>query len=113
MPRPKKIKKKKSFMFSARHHSQTGILSILLAIASLTTLIASVIVSFLNRGDTPARLGSAGMFAVLANVLGLVAGVISSRERDIYTWVPKAAVIMNAAFIFFWIFLVVAGIRGV
>ena len=112
MPKLKKIKKKKSFMFSSRHQSDVGVMSLLLGLASFAGMIACVIVSFAGRGETALRLGAVGMFAAVADVVGIVAGFISLGERDIFLWLPRTALIINACALALWITLVVMGVRG-
>lgn len=112
MPKSKKIKKKKSFMFSSRHQSEIGLMSLVLGLASFAGMIASVIVSFAGRGETALRLGAVGMFAAIADVIGIAAGFISLKERDIFLWLPRTALILNACALILWIMLVVMGARG-
>ncbi|MFT3983421.1 MAG: DUF6142 family protein [Lachnospiraceae bacterium] len=113
MAKPKKIKKKKSFMFSSRHQSEIGILSLVLGVVSLGGMAGAILVSFLGRGETALRLGGVGLFAVLADVIGIVAGCMSLQERDIFVWLPRAALILNLLALALWIYLIMMGIRGV
>lgn len=113
MAKSKKIKKKKSFMFTSRHQSEIGILSLVLGIASLSGMVCAIIVSFIGRGETALRLGGVGLFAVLSDVVGIVAGCMSLQERDIFVWVPRSALILNLLALALWIFLIIIGVRGV
>lgn len=109
--KPKKIKKKKSFMFTSRHPSELGTLSALLAIASVVSLITSVMLSFADRGDTPINLGGAGLFSFLANIIGIIAGFLGLNERDIYIWPVRIAIAANIIVGIIWAVLVIWGTR--
>ncbi len=113
MAKSRKIKKKKSFMFTSRHQSEIGILSLILAIASLSGMVGAIMVSFLERGEAALRLGGVGLFAVLADVVGIVASCISLQERDIFVWIPRVGLILNLFVLVLWIFLIITGVRGV
>ena len=102
MPRPKKIKKKKSFMFTSRHYSFIGNLSLILAASSLIGLIAAILVSYFHKGNMGRSFGSVGFFSILANITGVIASFISLRERDIYVWLPRLALGVNLFDILLW-----------
>ena len=105
----KPIRKKKSFMFTSRHYSFIGMLSILLAVCSLIGLIISILISYLNGGETETHFGGVGFFGIIANITGVISGFASLRERDIYVWVPRTAMIINLFDIVLWLLLVVWG----
>ncbi len=113
MARPKKIKKKKSFMFTSRHQSELAIMSLVLGIASLASMISSVIISYACRGETALRLGGVGLFAVISNLVGTVGGCMSLRERDIFLWLPRTALVVNGLTFALWMLLIIMGVRGV
>ncbi len=109
MPRPKKIRKKKSFMFTSRHYSFIGMLSIVLAMCSLIGMFTAILLSSYNGGKARGGYGGVGLFGTLANITGVIAGVISLRERDIYTWVPRLAIALNLVDIIIWTLLIAWG----
>lgn len=112
MPRPVKIRKKKSFMFTTKHHSFTGILGGVIAIVSITALCFCVYSSFMGKGVGNEKLGTIGLFAALSNVIGIICGVTSMNERDIHKWVPIAAGFINTVTLIIWIFLVILGVNA-
>ncbi|MBO4901979.1 MAG: hypothetical protein J5518_04240 [Lachnospiraceae bacterium] len=109
MPKPKKIKKKKSFMFTTKHQSENGVLSCVIAVVSLLAMISCIIFSFTHRGEVPGKLGGVGMFAAIGNIIGIVAASISLKERDIFIWVPRIALIVNIVLFLLWGLLVFSG----
>ena len=74
MPKPVKIKKKKSFMFTTKHHSFLGVLGAIVGIISLVMIVWCIYLSFIGRGKVDDRMGAVGFFAALANVLGIISG---------------------------------------
>ncbi|MCR5107467.1 MAG: DUF6142 family protein [Lachnospiraceae bacterium] len=109
MPKPKKIKKKKSFMFTTRHHSFTGILSISLAALSLLGLIGAVIMAYSAGGDIGTHIGGVGFFAILLNIISVIAAFININERDVYLWVPYLSIGLNIFDFILWILLIIWG----
>ena len=109
MPKPRKIRKKKSFMFTTKHQSENGIMSASIAILSTGILIGSIAFAFLHRGEVPENMGGVGLFAALADIIGIIAGALSFRERDIFVWVPRSGLIANIVLLLLWVFLVISG----
>lgn len=112
MPKPVKIKKKKSFMFTTKHHSFLGVLGAVVAVITAATAVFVVYESFMNRGKTTANLGGMGMFAAIANILGIICGVLALNERDIHRWLPIVDIIVNIVILAAWILCVALGMRG-
>ncbi len=109
MPRPKKIHKKKSFMFTSRHYSFIGNIGLVLAVSSFAGLIAAVTKAYLNGGRTERTIGLVGIFGILAGVTGVIASSLSLKERDIYVWLPRMALALNLLGILLWILLAAWG----
>ncbi len=102
MPRPKKIRKKKSFMFTSRHYSFIGNLAMLLAVCSFVGFFGAVFTAYMNVEKGGKGIGSVGLFGVIMNITGVIASVISLRERDIYVWLPRTALFFNLFDILIW-----------
>ena len=110
MPKPKKIHKKKSFMFTTKHQSVNGLISLAIGTISVVALVCCVAVSYHNRGDLLVRYGGVGLFATIGNLVGTVAALISLNERDIFVWVPRTGLIVNLLMIIIWVLLLISGI---
>lgn len=109
MPRPKKIRKRKSFMFTSRHYSMTSIISFAMGVCSLAGLIGSILMSFSLKGKPPVHLGGVGLFAMIGNIIGVIAAMNSLNERDIFKWVAYSAMGINMADMALWTLLVFWG----
>ena len=103
---------RKSFMFTSRKHSRNGIISVILGATSLIGLIAAIIVSFMNRGATPLRMGGVGLVGMISCILGFIVGLLSTKEYDSYMLFPRMGVILNGLAVFAWTYIIVIGIYG-
>lgn len=96
-------------MFTTKHQSENGIISCVIGIVSLLAMISSIAFSFAHGGDVPRNFGGVGMFAALGDLIGTIAAIISLRERDIFIWVPRIALIANIVLLFCWTAMVLFG----
>lgn len=112
MARSPKIRKKKSFMFTTKHHSFVGIMGVVLFVLGISVLIISVLGSFSRHGQTNLSFGYYGFFAAILNLLGLFSGIVGIRERDAFIVAPWIAVTGNAFTLAVWLFLVVLSYMG-
>ena len=111
MGKPVKIRKKKSFMFTTRHYSFMSIIGILLGVICAFAVTTVVFVSYKQAGKVDRGFGGVGLFSVFLNVIGIVCGLISIRERDVYISPGIVAIALNGAMILGWIaILIIAGI---
>ncbi|MCR5507444.1 MAG: hypothetical protein K6F34_02030 [Lachnospiraceae bacterium] len=110
MPKPKKIRKKKSFMFTSRHYSMTSIIAFSMGVCSLAGLIGSIMLSFSKKGHPPVHIGGVGLFGMAGNIVGIIAAMNSLNERDIFKWVAYGALGLNIAGIALWLLTVFWGL---
>ena len=107
MPKPAKIKKAKSFMFTTKHHSFSGVMGCVLAVISIAVLTGMIYLAFENAGKSTVMMGSQGLFALILDFIGVIAGITSINERDIHKWVPIVSIAVNAIMMSIWILLVI------
>lgn len=110
MPRPKKIRKKKSFMFTSRHYSMLSMLSVSVGLCSVAGLIGAILISFGEKGKPPVHLGGVGLFGMLGNIVGAVAAINCFNERDIYKWVAYSGLVINLLGMILWTLTIFWGI---
>lgn len=109
MAKPKKIKKAKSFMFTTKHHSFSGVLGIVIGVISAIVMSFSIFLAYTNKGASNVAMGSVSLFALILNVVGIVAGTTALAERDIHKWVPIASIIFNSIVLVVWVMLLIWG----
>ncbi len=110
MGRPAKIRKKKSFMFTTRHYSFMSIMGILLGVLCVGVVVTMVVHSYYNAGQVEEGFGAIGLFSVITNIIGILCGVVSLGERDIYISPAIVAIAINALTILGWIVMIVIAV---
>ena len=84
------------YIFTDKKHPWRGVFSVVMGVFAFLCLVLSVLLTF--RSKSPAN-GSCSVGAFLGfsyAVCGLVMGILSGRERDIYAVFPRAGIILNA-----------------
>ena len=110
MPKPKKIRKRKSFMFTTRHYSLMATVAFIMGVCSIVGMIMSIMVAFTERGKPPVHLGGVGFFGAIGDIVGLISAFFSLSERDIFRWVSYGAIIINGLALLLWVALIILGI---
>lgn len=109
MSKPKRIKKAKSFMFTTKHHSFSGVLGCACGVISVIVMSFSIFLAYTNKGASNVAMGSVSLFALILNIVGIVAGTTALAERDIHKWVPIASIIFNSIVLVVWVMLLIWG----
>lgn len=107
MARSRKIKKKKSFMFTTKHHSFAGVLGVVLFALCISIQITSIMYAFHNRGEVDISFGYYGFLASILDVIGIFAGISGLNERDAFKVAPLISIIGNGVVLAAWIALVI------
>ncbi len=107
MGRPVRIRKKKSFMFTTRHYSFMSIMGIVIAIFCLGVIITSVFHSYNSAGEVGAGFGLIGLLTLILNAIGIISGVTSLKERDIYITPSIIAIVLNSLMVLAWIIMII------
>ena len=107
MGKPVKIHKKKSFMFTTRHHTFLGWMATITAILAFIMTVLLVIESYNMAGRVALSFGWTGMFLVILAILGIVSGITALGERDAIRTTPIVGISVNSAVIVAWVFVIV------
>lgn len=91
------MKKKKSYRFTDKRHSDRAVMGVVLGVVSLVSLGGVVLMSYLRAGDVGARCGVAAFLAAVYSVAGLVLGLKTVQEKNYYRLVPVLAILLNSA----------------
>ena len=92
LPSPKRGR----YVFTDKKHPEKGILSAALGLISVATIVYAVLLSFKNGGQAEAKYGVAVFFCAIYSVAGLILGIMSRMERDIFKLFPNLGIILNA-----------------
>lgn len=107
MGRPAKIRKKKSFMFTTKHQSFTGIMGLVIAAITITATITIVINAFNLSGKAPVKYGIIGMISAVLNVIGIFSGIDGVNEKDAYITPPIVAIVVNGIMVVLWVVVLI------
>lgn len=107
MGRPVKIHKKKSFMFTSKHHSFAGCMGAVIGIFTIGVTIAMTFASYSVAGNVDINLGGVGLFSLILNVIGAISGYLGVNERDVFKTLPVFGVVSNLLMIIMWTGLIV------
>lgn len=102
--------KKRMYSFAEKRHSQKGILSTVLGGLSFLILCVLMYISFFSAGNGGVWLGAVGMTAIVLAALGLVSGLMSFRERDVFYFFSKTGSILSGVMLAIWIFFYLIGV---
>ena len=95
--------------FRGRHVSRPALTVLVTGSISIILLIVLCIVASV-KSEIPQVFGLAAMIAAVVSIFGLIMSVLSTRERDIYTSVPIAGMIVNGISIILYVIIYFLGI---
>ena len=97
------------YMFTDNRHPEKGIMSAILGCLSVATLVAAVYFTYRDGGEAPMNYAAAALVAAIFSVAGLVLGIMSRFERDIFKLFPNMGIALNLLAIIFVGFILVMG----
>ena len=100
------------FMFTNKKNSRRGMISSVLGVIALTSVILAVVLSYQGRGTMNARLGLAVLFAFAFSIGGIINGIRSRMEQDVFLLFPILGIITNSLVILATFFIIYAGVYG-
>lgn len=86
---------RRSYMFTNKKHSTTGIMSTVFGIMSLCTYLLCIYKSYLGAGVDSIRLGVAAFFATVFMITGFILGVFASQEDESFTLFKVLGILFN------------------
>ena len=99
------------YMFTDNRHPEKGIMSAILGCISVGTLIVAVLFTYRDGGQAQLRYAAAAFVAAIFSVVGLVLGIKSRFERDIFKVFPNIGIILNFLALAFIVFILILGLR--
>ena len=82
--------RKKNYIFTNKKHSDKAIMSTILGVISLVSLGIVTYLSYSQGGY-----GVTGVLATVYSLIGLILGVLTLRDKDIYRFFPVLGTILN------------------
>ena len=97
------------YMFTDNRHPEKGVMSTILGCISVTALAVAVVFTYRDGGQAQLRYAAAALVAAIFSVAGIILGIMSRFERDIFKLFPNLGIILNLLSIIFIVFLLVLG----
>ena len=92
----------RQYKFSDKKHSRSGIISSLLAAASLAAFIIALVLATKAAGEAGSVVGLLGGGAFAASFIGIIIGLFSFRRTDVFYRYAWIGLISNAVI---WLFI--------
>ncbi len=87
--------RRERYMFTDNKHPDKGIMSFILGVISVASFAAAAYFTFKNGGQAQANYAFAVILAGIYSIAGLVLGIISRFEKDIYKLFPNLGIALN------------------
>lgn len=87
--------KRKNYIFTNRKHSEKAIMSTALGTLCIFSLIMVVYLSYKKAGDAPTGYGFTGLFVMLFSLVGMILGIVTVREKEMFKLFPILGIILN------------------
>lgn len=88
-------RRRERYVFTDKKHPEKGVLSTAFGSLSVFTIAYAVYLSFMNGGQAEVRYAAAVLFCIFYSIAGLILGIISRMERDIFTFFPNLGIVLN------------------
>ena len=86
---------KKNYIFTNKKHSNKAIMATILGGISLVSLGIVTYLSYSQGGVMHGGYGVTGVLATIYSLIGLILGILTLREKDIYRIFPVLGTILN------------------
>ena len=67
----------------------------ILGVISNVSLGIVIYLSYLSGGNVPISFGLTGLFAMLFSIVGLILGVLTAQEKDMFKLFPVLGIVLN------------------
>lgn len=100
---------KNTIKFRSRKQSVKGIVALVIAIAAILATIVLIVVTVHAGGNTGLLTGVAALLIMAAAAAGFVLALKSLYERDVLSFLPITALLLNGFIVIFYLCMYVIG----
>lgn len=86
---------RKGYIFTDKKNPKWGIMSTILGLVACISVCLAIHRTYLNRGTAPMQYGAVVLLAMIYAVAGLILGIRSLMEKDIFRFFPIAGIFLN------------------
>lgn len=105
------MKRRQPYKFTIKKVSPWSVMSTILGVVSMVSMILAIIFTFQNQGIAKVGYGMTSVFALIFTLAGLVLGIKTRLEKDMYYIFANIGIILNGCMLAFLIYVLVLGIR--
>lgn len=87
--------RKSGYIFTDKKNPRWGIMSTLLGLIAVISVAAAVYFTYLENGDAPMQYGMVILLSIIYSMIGMVLGVRSLLEKDIFRLFPVMGIVLN------------------
>lgn len=91
-----RILSKNGYIFTDKKNPKWGIMSSILGLIATVSLCLAIHFTYLNGGTAPMQYGMVVLLAILYAIAGMVLGIRSLTEKDIFRFFPIFGIVFNA-----------------
>lgn len=88
--------RRKGYKFTKKKNPQQGSASAILGVIANASIALAVYFTFQNKGVAPMQYGTVILLSLIFALVGLVLGIRSNLEKDIYRLFPILGIVLNS-----------------
>lgn len=104
------MSRRAGYKFTNKKNPIKGIAAFLLGVIALGSLILAIYLTFQNQGTAPLQYAIAVILSICMAVAGLVCGIMSCTEKDIFKLFPVLGITLNTLALMLGGFILYMGI---
>jgi formate-dependent nitrite reductase membrane component NrfD len=87
---------KRGYIFTDKTNPRNGIMSLILGVIAVASICIAVELTYKNNGEALMQYGAAVLLAFVYSIVGLILGIRSLKEPDIFRLFPILGIVFNA-----------------
>lgn len=91
----KEVKKKKNYIFTNKKNPPRAIMSTILGVISIATIVLVIVLTFHADGVAKRQYGTSVLLALIFSMVGVVIGVLSKLEKEMFYFFSYLGIILN------------------
>ena len=100
----------RKYRFTSSRHSLKGMMAFIFGMISLISFFLAAMITIKDTDDMGDRMGAAGLFAFIFGMTGLVLGIASLKEPDVFRILPRTGFTVALMAVLLWTGVVCAGV---
>lgn len=105
--------KKKNYIFTNKKNSPKAIMSTILGVIAVVSLVLVLYLTYRRGGQAAASYGMTGLLITVFGFVGLMLGIVSRMEKDMFYFFSYAGIFLNGLALAGISFVLYAGAYGI